>query len=79
MGEVGNNGSDNVDYATLIARRDDTGNGYYRGGDLDGTEHADFDVNHVTMAAAQGGNAGGYTARGGESLQQVARAIEAGA
>ncbi len=31
MGEVGNNGSDNVDYATLIARRDDTGNGYYRG------------------------------------------------
>ncbi|WP_150115346.1 RHS repeat protein, partial [Pelagerythrobacter marensis] len=75
MGEIGTDGSDNVDFATAIARRDDTGNGSFRGGATSGQLHADFDLNHRTLAATSQINGSGYVARGGESLQQVAAAV----
>ncbi|AKM07955.1 putative toxin [Pelagerythrobacter marensis] len=75
MGEIGTDGSDNVDFATAIARRDDTGNGSFRGGATTGQTHADFDLNHRTLAATSQVNGSGYVARGGESLQQVAAAV----
>ncbi len=76
IGIVSNDGTENVDYATLIGHRDDTGSGTYRYGSATPTVYADFDSNHVTMAGgAQEETPGIYTAVGGENLQTVAQAV----
>ncbi len=75
MGEVGNDGTDNVDFATMIARRDDTGDGDLRGGGEYGTPYAEFDLTHRTLASTVQNGTGSYTAKGGESLHQVAASV----
>ncbi|MDY6949256.1 MAG: hypothetical protein SXG53_26500, partial [Pseudomonadota bacterium] len=55
IGIVSNDGTDNVDYATLISHRDDTGSGPFRYGSNVPTNYKDFDSNHLSIAAgAQG-------------------------
>ncbi|RYF59724.1 MAG: hypothetical protein EOO39_32940, partial [Cytophagaceae bacterium] len=60
MGVTTNNGNTNVDYATLINRRDDApGTGYFLGGATSGTAYSNFDSNHITLAGgAQGDQPG---------------------
>ena len=56
MGTISNNGTDNVDYVTLIDRRDDVaGSGMFRNGATTGTAFADFDANHLTLAVGASG------------------------
>jgi hypothetical protein len=77
MGLVTNNNTTNIDYATLIDRRDDVpGAGYFLGGASSGTAHAGFDANHITLAGgAQEGTPGSWTVRAGDTLQSIALAV----
>ncbi len=76
MGTISNDGSDNVDFVTLINARDDVaGSGMFRGGATTGTAFADFDANHRTLAGgAQGAGPGSHVVQAGETLQGIAAA-----
>ncbi len=77
MGLVTNNSTTNIDYATLIDRRDDTpGTGYFLGGATSGTPYASFDANHITLAGgAQDDTPGSWTVHAGDTLQSIATAV----
>jgi trimeric autotransporter adhesin len=79
VGQIGNDGSDNVDYATSIARNAAAdGAGPYREGSYAGSAFADFDQNYnaINSNSATESGAGGssYTVRSGDTLQSIAQA-----
>jgi len=76
IGVVGNDGTHNVDYTTLISHRDDTGAGSFRYGSSSATPYSDFDANHVTIAGgAQSDTPNSYMVRGGETLRSIALVV----
>jgi len=73
MGEVSNNGTQNIDYEASIARRAQIGgNGLYRYGETAPTHHNDFDQNYNAINSFSQSSAGLYTVQGGETLQGIA-------
>jgi hypothetical protein len=59
VGEIGNNGTDNVDYATAIAANGAVGgSGPFRGGATTGTSFADFDANYAAINTGSSAEAG---------------------
>ena len=77
MGTISNDGTENVDYNTLISRHATTpGTGYFRNGASTATTFADFDANHRTLGSgAQGGGPGSHVVQAGETLQGIAAAF----
>ncbi|MGJ8671192.1 MAG: hypothetical protein ACSHXK_17035, partial [Oceanococcus sp.] len=77
MGTVGNDGTGNVDYEQSITDRTTVqGTGAFRNGAINGSLYADFDANYNAINGNSQQDTGNlYTARGGESLSQVAAAV----
>jgi LysM repeat protein len=79
VGEVGNNGTDNVDYSSAIAANGSVaGPGPFRGGSTTGASYADFDENYAainTSSAAEAGAGATYTVRQGDTLQSIAQSL----
>jgi LysM repeat protein len=78
IGEIGNNGSDNTDYAnTITANATPAGSGPFRGGAATGTGFADFDANYTAINTASGseGADGSYVVRQGDTLAGIAQAL----
>ncbi|HBK90837.1 MAG TPA: hypothetical protein DDZ68_04100, partial [Parvularcula sp.] len=74
IGYVGNNGGTDFTYSQSIGDRTAAqGTGAFRNGQTTGAAYADFDQGvDVINSYGQGSGAGVYTARGGESLAQIA-------
>ena len=81
MGYTGNNTTLDTDYFTSIGNRMKTApgtgqTGAFRFGTVTGGSHASFDPSVDPINSfEQGSSAGGYTARGGETLQQIAASL----
>ncbi len=77
LGYTGNNGTIETGYLKSITRRTGTtGTGAFRGGDDDGTVHADFDQNYDPINSfIQGSGGGSHTVGQGESLSSIAVAL----
>ncbi|MEY2925664.1 MAG: hypothetical protein RL367_141 [Pseudomonadota bacterium] len=78
VGEIGNNGTDDIDYAaTITANGADGGNGPFRGGSTTGTSYADFDENYAAINTSSGpeSGAGSYTVRPGDTLAGIAQSV----
>ena len=81
MGYTGNNSTLDTDYFTSIGNRLKTApgtgqTGAFRFGTVAGGSHASFDPSVDPINSfEQGSSAGGYTARGGETLQQIAASL----
>jgi len=74
MGEVTNNGNENIDYATWIANRTNVdGSGPFQEGSNTASTFADFDQNYVAMnGGTQDSTPGAYRVRSGDTLQMIA-------
>lgn len=79
VGDNGNNGTDNSDYATTVQRNATSlGNGPLLGGGAYAIPSADFDQAYDAINSTSRNNAGAassYTVKGGDSLQSVAQAV----
>lgn len=77
MGEVSNNGTENISYATWIANRTNVdGTGPFREGATTGAVFADFDQNYAAMnGGAQASAPGTYVVQTGDTLQGIAAAL----
>ena len=79
IGDIGNNGTDNVDYATAIAANGTAaGSGPFRGGATSGTAFADFDANYAainTASAPEAGSDARYTVRAGDTFASIAQSV----
>ena len=77
MGYIGNNGTLNVDTNAAIEQRTaESGTGLFRNGAQHGARHVDFDQNYTALNSYQQGSAsGGYTVRGGDTLQGIASGL----
>ncbi len=79
IGQIGNDGTDNVDYATTIDRNGSVdGTGPFREGSSSGATFADFDQNYTAINTGSTGEAGAgsvYSVRQGDSLQSIALGI----
>jgi LysM repeat protein len=79
VGDNGNNGTDQVDYATSIQRHAaQQGSGPFLGGGTYATGYADFDEAYDPINSASRNNVGAasvYTVKAGDSLQSVAAAV----
>ena len=79
IGQIGNDGTDNVDYATTIDRNGSVdGTGPFREGSSSGATFADFDQNYTAINTGSTGEAGAgsvYSVRHGDSLQSIALGI----
>jgi YD repeat-containing protein len=78
IGEIGNNGTDNTDYATTIKNNGTIdGNGPFREGVANGTSYADFDQNYTAINTNSGAesSAGQYTVRQGDTLDGIAQSL----
>jgi hypothetical protein len=59
IGEIGNNGTDNLDYATTITNNSTAdGSGPFREGAASGTSYADFDQNYSAINTSSAAEAG---------------------
>lgn len=74
LGQVGNDGTANVDYKASNGQRSATpGTGAFRGGAASGTGFAEFGNDYDAINSYAQGSAGGlYTVRAGDSLQAIA-------
>jgi hypothetical protein len=77
IGDISNNGTSNVDYATSITRHTRTpGTGPFQGGDNLSTFVADFDQSYDALNGLNYKPAGSaYTVREGDTLQSIAQAV----
>ncbi len=78
LGDVGNDGSSNVDYAASITQQRQTPAnpaGPFRGGTNPGQAYGDFDQNYQAINGYSQSNPTTYTATSGETLQSVAGAV----
>ncbi|MEY4502318.1 MAG: hypothetical protein RIS52_2208, partial [Pseudomonadota bacterium] len=78
VGDIGNDGSDNLDYGSTIAANGATpGAGPFRGGAVAGTAFADFDQNYgaINTSAAPETSPSVYTVRSGETLVSIAQSV----
>lgn len=78
IGGIGNNGTDNVDYATAIGWDSTTdGTGAFRKGAATGTSFSDFDQNWTGINPAAGleGANSSYTVQAGQTLSGIAQAL----
>jgi LysM domain len=78
VGDIGNDGSDNLDYGSTIAANGATpGAGPFRGGAVAGTAFADFDQNYgaINTSAAPETSPSVYMVRSGETLVSIAQSV----
>ena len=78
IGGIGNNGTDNVYYATAITRDGSAdGTGAFRKRAASGTSYADFDQNWTAIDPAAGleGADSSYTVSAGQTLSSIAAAL----
>jgi LysM repeat protein len=80
MGEVSNNGTENIGYATWIANRTNVdGTGPFREGATTGAIFADFDQNYAAMnGGAQASAPGSYVVQAGDTLEGIAASLNYG-
>ena len=80
MGEVGNNGTDNVNFKASLAMRlaDDNKpwEGAFRGGSNSGISFSDFNGNYTAINSfRQGASASGYRVQSGDTLRSIAASV----
>ncbi|MFC4291333.1 putative toxin, partial [Sphingorhabdus arenilitoris] len=79
MGYVGNNGTSDISAAASITERQKaapTTQGTFRGGGISGKSYSDFINSYDPLNSYnQGSGSGGYTVRGGETLQSIAQQL----
>jgi YD repeat-containing protein len=79
LGEIGNNGTDNLEYSQSIRDRltvQPNTSGAFRGGVTTPTPFADFEQSYDAINGSSNADTGsGYTARGGETLMAVAQSL----
>jgi hypothetical protein len=74
LGEIGNDGTDNIDFATAVnAQATARGTGAFRGGATSATAYADFDQSYASVTpGSMAPVAGSITAQGGDSFASLA-------
>ena len=77
VGDISNNGTSDVDYATSITRHTaSTGVGAFRNGATSGTSYADFDQSYDPINGLNyGSTSSRYTVQGGDTLTGIAQAV----
>ncbi|MDR3436515.1 LysM peptidoglycan-binding domain-containing protein, partial [Telmatospirillum sp.] len=80
IGQIGNNGTTNVNYTTSINNQTNVsgGSGAFSGGASAGTSTANFDANYNAINATGNGSApagSSYTVQSGQTLQSIAASV----
>ncbi|WP_082697758.1 DUF6531 domain-containing protein [Novosphingobium fuchskuhlense] len=78
VGDISNNGTSDVDYATSIAQHTaaSAGNGAFRNGATTGTSYADFDQSYDPInGLSYASTSSRYVVQGGDTLTSIAQAV----